>query len=154
MRETNDLTIPSEQNEGANIPIRYTDSEIAAIIAERDYYKELLNNLPDHFQVSYFDHRNTTSDIDLSHKNPVNQHHNSHQKELTRLHNTSIINSLTDIELGVIKLLCEGNTLKQIARIKSRSPHTIDKHIRHIFEKTSIHKVQQLTLWAKEVGLV
>lgn len=46
---------------------------------------------------------------------------------------------LTPREQGILKLLCEGLTLKGIARELDVSPHTVDSHVRHIYDKLHVH---------------
>ncbi len=47
--------------------------------------------------------------------------------------------SLTDAEAGVAKLAAEGHTNREIAEWLFISPHTVNTHLRHIFEKLEIN---------------
>jgi len=98
--------------------------------------------------------RNLAIDINITHEVRNFKQLKKHLQELTIKLNQSKIDNLTTSEINIIKLLCHGKILKEIANELNRSPHTIDKHIRNIFIKLNIHKTRQLTLWAKEVGLV
>jgi len=46
---------------------------------------------------------------------------------------------LTDRENEILKLLVDGLSKKQIAKIIFLSYHTVDVHIRHIYEKLEVH---------------
>ncbi|MCH9029218.1 MAG: helix-turn-helix transcriptional regulator, partial [Bacteroidetes bacterium] len=46
---------------------------------------------------------------------------------------------LTDRENEILKLLVDGLSKKQIAEIIFLSYHTVDVHIRHIYEKLEVH---------------
>lgn len=46
---------------------------------------------------------------------------------------------LTARERDILGLLCEGLTIKGIARRLDVSPHTVDSHVRHIYEKLHVH---------------
>lgn len=47
--------------------------------------------------------------------------------------------SLTGREREILKLLVDGMTVKGIARDLQVSPHTVDSHIRHIYEKLQVN---------------
>jgi len=97
---------------------------------------------------------NLAIDINITHEVRNYKQLKKHLTELTRKLNQFKIDSLTDKEIKIIQLLYQGKILKEIANELNRSPHTIDKHIRNVFKKLNINKTRQLTLWAKEVGLV
>jgi DNA-binding CsgD family transcriptional regulator len=46
--------------------------------------------------------------------------------------------SLTPGERGVAKLVAEGLTNREAARRLHLSPHTVNSHLRHIFQKLSV----------------
>jgi DNA-binding CsgD family transcriptional regulator len=58
--------------------------------------------------------------------------------------------SLTDPEINVATLAAEGNTNRQIAESLFISPHTVNTHLRHIFEKLGIRSRVQLTRFVTE----
>ena len=51
---------------------------------------------------------------------------------------------LSDREGEILRLLARGNTANGIATKLVISPHTVNTHIRHIYEKTQIHKRSDL----------
>jgi DNA-binding CsgD family transcriptional regulator/predicted ATPase len=53
--------------------------------------------------------------------------------------------SLTDAELRVARLAASGLTNREIADRLSRSPHTVDSHLRHAFTKLGIRSRVELT---------
>ena len=58
--------------------------------------------------------------------------------------------SLTDPEIKVATLAAEGRTNRQIAESLFISPHTVNTHMRHVFEKLGINSRIQLTRSARE----
>jgi DNA-binding CsgD family transcriptional regulator len=58
--------------------------------------------------------------------------------------------SLTDPEINVATLAAEGRTNRQIAEFLFISPHTVNTHLRHIFERLGINSRVQLTRFVKE----
>jgi DNA-binding CsgD family transcriptional regulator len=58
--------------------------------------------------------------------------------------------SLTDAEINVATLAVEGRTNRQIAESLFISPHTVNTHMRHIFEKIGINSRVQLTRCVRE----
>jgi DNA-binding CsgD family transcriptional regulator/predicted ATPase len=53
--------------------------------------------------------------------------------------------SLTDAEIRVARLAASGLTNREIAERLSRSPHTVDSHLRHAFTKLGIRSRVELT---------
>ena len=51
---------------------------------------------------------------------------------------------LSDREAEILRLLAKGNTANGIASKLVISPHTVNTHIRHIYEKVGIHKRSEL----------
>jgi DNA-binding CsgD family transcriptional regulator len=58
--------------------------------------------------------------------------------------------SLTDPEVNVSTLAAEGRTNRQIAESLFISPHTVNTHMRHVFEKLGINSRVQLTRFVQE----
>jgi DNA-binding CsgD family transcriptional regulator/tetratricopeptide (TPR) repeat protein len=58
--------------------------------------------------------------------------------------------SLTDPEVNVATLAAEGKTNRQIAEWLFISPHTVNTHMRHVFEKLGINSRVQLTRFVQE----
>jgi DNA-binding NarL/FixJ family response regulator len=46
---------------------------------------------------------------------------------------------LTDREREILQMLVDANSQKQIARLLSLSPHTVDTHLRNIYAKLHVH---------------
>ncbi len=51
---------------------------------------------------------------------------------------------LTLAEMKIIKYLCQGFKVKEIANIISRSEHTVCSHRKNIYKKIKVHNVKQL----------
>lgn len=61
---------------------------------------------------------------------------------------------LTRSELGVVRLVARGATNREAAQRLFVSPHTVNSHLRHAFEKLGVHsRVQLAGLYAREVGV-
>jgi DNA-binding NarL/FixJ family response regulator len=61
---------------------------------------------------------------------------------------------LTDREVEVLRLICRGNTKKQVAGELVISPSTVDHHIRHIYQKAGVQTRAGATLFALEHDLL
>jgi DNA-binding CsgD family transcriptional regulator/tetratricopeptide (TPR) repeat protein len=61
---------------------------------------------------------------------------------------------LTESELGVVRLVAEGMTNRQVARQLYVSPYTVSTHLRHAFSKLDINSRVELTRIAIERGAV
>ena len=57
---------------------------------------------------------------------------------------------MTDSELAVVRLVAEGLTNREVAERLYISPHTVDGHLRHAFEKLGINSRVILTRIASE----
>jgi LuxR family maltose regulon positive regulatory protein len=66
----------------------------------------------------------------------------------------SLVESLTNRELDVLKLLAERLYDKEIAKNLSISVHTVRSHVKHIFEKLHVAGRRQAVLKAEELGLL
>jgi DNA-binding CsgD family transcriptional regulator len=58
--------------------------------------------------------------------------------------------AMTDSELAVVRLVAEGLTNREVAERLYISPHTVDGHLRHAFEKLGINSRVTLTRIASE----
>ncbi len=59
---------------------------------------------------------------------------------------------LTPSELGVVRLIAHGATNREAAQRLFLSPHTVNTHLRHAFEKVGVRsRVQLARLYAREV---
>ncbi|MTD53350.1 helix-turn-helix domain-containing protein [Amycolatopsis sp. RM579] len=56
---------------------------------------------------------------------------------------------LTSIEREIVELVSEGLTNQQIGRRLSRSPHTVNYHIRKLFRKLRVESRAALAAWAQ-----
>jgi DNA-binding CsgD family transcriptional regulator len=52
---------------------------------------------------------------------------------------------LTDAELGVVRLVAEGLTNREVAELLFVSQHTVGMHLRHAFTKLGINSRVELT---------
>jgi DNA-binding CsgD family transcriptional regulator len=60
--------------------------------------------------------------------------------------------ALTSTEASVARLASEGKTNREIAETLFISPHTVNTHLRHIFDKLGVNSRIQLTKMAAEPG--
>lgn len=61
---------------------------------------------------------------------------------------------LTDREKEVIKLLCDGKTVKEIADILCVSPRTVDSHKYNVLQKLDFHNTAELVQFALKEGIL
>ena len=62
--------------------------------------------------------------------------------------------TLSEREIEVIKLICEGKTNKEKANILKITTYTVDFHRKNIYRKTGQHNPASLTLFAVWLGLI
>ncbi len=60
---------------------------------------------------------------------------------------------LTETELEIVKLICAGKSVKEIALISDRSEATISTHKQNIMRKLDLHKSIDLYRWAEKSGV-
>lgn len=61
---------------------------------------------------------------------------------------------LTAREQEVLRLLAEGFSNPQIAKILDVSPHTVKTHVVHVYDKLGVGDRAQAAVWAVRLGLV
>ena len=64
----------------------------------------------------------------------------------------AIAESLTPRERGILGLIAEGQSNKEIARSLGIAPETVRSHIKNIFDKLSVEKRAQAIARAQSVG--
>jgi len=64
------------------------------------------------------------------------------------------IESLTDREREILKLVAESNSTKEIAQKLNISVKTVDNHRTNLMRKLNLHDVASLTRYSLEIGLV
>ena len=69
-------------------------------------------------------------------------------------HEVSPQNLLTDREMDVLRLLCDGHTDKEIAERLYLSIRTINGHLRHVYTKLGVHSRTEAMHTALEQGWV
>jgi two-component system, NarL family, response regulator NreC len=67
---------------------------------------------------------------------------------------TANFDHLSDREREVLRLIAQGKTSPEIARILVLSPHTVQTHRDHIMEKLNLHRKAELIKYAIEKGLI
>ena len=62
--------------------------------------------------------------------------------------------TLSEREIQVLQLLAEGKPRKEVADELHLSRHTINNHVRHIYEKLHVHNLSSALKKAVEGGLI
>jgi ATP/maltotriose-dependent transcriptional regulator MalT len=62
--------------------------------------------------------------------------------------------ALTETQALILRMLCDGTTLGEIAKVQGRSRKTIVNHVDAIYSKLSVHNRTQAVLRARELGLL
>src|SRR6266404_8110714 len=66
----------------------------------------------------------------------------------------AIADSLTPRERGILGLIAEGQSNKEIARSLGIAPETVKSHVKNIFDKLSVEKRAQAISRAQSLGLL
>lgn len=61
---------------------------------------------------------------------------------------------LSEREVEVLRLICRGGTIKEVASLLKISPSTVDHHVRHAYEKVGVTTRAGATLFAVENDLL
>lgn len=73
---------------------------------------------------------------------------------LSKREELPVLKELTDNELNIIRLFCQGNNRKEIATKLSFSEHTIKNNITLILEKTGFSSMSKLAIWLTQNGYI
>jgi DNA-binding CsgD family transcriptional regulator len=57
------------------------------------------------------------------------------------------MNNLTKQEERISEMIAWGASKRDVARLLFISEHTVDKHVRNIYEKTGCSKINELSAW-------
>jgi len=55
--------------------------------------------------------------------------------------------NLSDREIEVVHLICDGKTTREIAGLLGISPWTVDAHRRHLYMKLKVNSIALLVRW-------
>ncbi|MDQ5977448.1 MAG: hypothetical protein QG602_420 [Verrucomicrobiota bacterium] len=69
-------------------------------------------------------------------------------------HTSEGVETLTDREREILKLVAESNSTKQIAQKLEISVKTVDNHRTNLMRKLDLHDVASLTRYSLEIGLI
>ena len=61
---------------------------------------------------------------------------------------------LSPRERGILQMIAEGKSNKEIAQMLNLSPHTVETHRTHILQKLNLHSVPELILYAVRKGVI
>jgi DNA-binding NarL/FixJ family response regulator len=67
---------------------------------------------------------------------------------------TGSVDSLTEREREILKLVAESNSTKDIAQKLNISVKTVDNHRTNLMRKLNLHDVASLTRYSLEIGLI
>ena len=73
---------------------------------------------------------------------------------LSKKEEISFFKNLTDNELNIIRLYCQGNNRKEIANKLSFSESTIKNNIPLILEKTGFASMSKFAIWLMQNGFI
>jgi len=66
---------------------------------------------------------------------------------------STVFDILSHREIEVLQLICEGRSTREIAKVLSLSPKTVDNHRANIMNKVGIHDVPSLVRFAMRMGV-
>ena len=66
----------------------------------------------------------------------------------------NIDEQLTCSEIGIIRLIADGYTTKEIASRKNISFHTVMSHRKNIFRKLGVNNISELLMYSVKAGLI
>ena len=75
-------------------------------------------------------------------------------RDRARLENESALAALSARQVGILNLIAQGRSNKEIARVLSIAPETIKSHLKHIFTKLNVERRAQAVSRAQSLGLV
>lgn len=73
---------------------------------------------------------------------------------LSKKEEISFLKDLTDNELNIIRLYCQGNNRKEIAKKLTFSESTIKNNITQILEKTGFASMSKFAIWLMQNGFI
>ena len=73
---------------------------------------------------------------------------------LSKKEEISFLKDLTNNELNIIRLYCQGNNRKEIAKMLSFSESTIKNNITIILEKTGFSSMSKFAIWLMQNGFI
>lgn len=73
---------------------------------------------------------------------------------LSKRKEISLLRELTDNELNIIRLYCQGNNRKEIAQKLNFSESTIKNNITIILEKTGFSSMSKFAIWLMQNGFI
>lgn len=73
---------------------------------------------------------------------------------LSKKDEISFLKDLTDNELNIIRLYCQGNNRKEIAQKLTFSESTIKNNITQILEKTGFASMSKFAIWLMQNGFI
>ncbi len=73
---------------------------------------------------------------------------------LSKREEISFLKELTDNELNIIRLYCQGNNRKEIAQKLTFSESTIKNNITQILEKTGFSSMSKFAIWLMQNGFI
>lgn len=157
-----DLNMPVVDGHEALHSINLKYPEVKVIIVsmhfEKDFITQTITNGARGFLPKNCDFEKVVEAIEAVHANGFHFDENVSQALVFELLNRKTkpaedSNVLTDREIEVIELVCQGNKNKEIAERLFLSTRTIEGHRQRISEKTNTRNVAELVIFAIEKGI-